>query len=153
MKNKLMAVALLCGLFLSTSCSSDDDGSSTSGPSVTEVVATVSSGTWRVTSYIDSGNDETNDFTGYNFTFGSSNLLVATNGTNTYSGTWSVTDSSSDDDSPSDDVDFNILFLEPANFADLSDDWDIQSRTSTKIVLRDVSGGNGGTDILTFEKN
>ena len=38
-------------------------------------------------------------------------------------------------------------------YMDLSDDWDIVERTDTKIRLQDVSGGNGGTDYLTFEKN
>jgi hypothetical protein len=52
-----------------------------------------------------------------------------------------------------DDLDFNIAFTAPANFLELTYDWDIQSRTDTKIELIDVSGGNGGTDYLTFEKN
>ena len=38
-------------------------------------------------------------------------------------------------------------------FEDLNDDWDFISQSSTKIELIDVSGGNGGTDYLTFEKN
>jgi hypothetical protein len=79
--------------------------------------------------------------------------LTATNGTNTFTGFWSVTSNNSNDDSPNNDLDFNILFASPANFEDLSDDWDIVSRTTTKIELIDVSGGNGGTDYLTFEKN
>ncbi|MFN7419673.1 MAG: hypothetical protein ACK5RV_02185, partial [Flavobacterium sp.] len=70
----------------------------------------------------------------------------------TYTGVWSVTDSNSNDDSM-DDLDFNIAFTTPANFLELTDDWDIQSRTDTKIELIDISGGNGGTDYLTFEKN
>jgi hypothetical protein len=79
-------------------------------------------------------------------------VLTATNGTLTHTGIWSVTDSNSNDDSM-DDLDFNIAFTTPANFLELTDDWDIQSRTDTKIELIDVSGGNGGTDYLTFEKN
>lgn len=79
-------------------------------------------------------------------------MLTASNGTTMYSGSWSVTDSNSNDDTLS-DLDFTILFTDPANFAALSDDWDIQSRTASKIELIDVSGGNGGTDYLTFEKN
>ena len=81
-------------------------------------------------------------------------MLTATNGTNSYSGTWSVTSSDdSNDDNPSSDLDFNILFSSPADFADLTDDWDIVTYSSTTISLRDVSGGNGGTDILVFTKN
>lgn len=142
--------------FTLTSCSDDDSTPANSNNgTVTEVVNTVTGGTWHVTSYVDSGNDETSHFTGYNFTFGGSNALTATNGTNTYTGTWSVNDSSNstDDDSPGSDIDFNIGFTAPANFADLTDDWDIQERTATKIKLVDVSGGNGGTDYLVFEKN
>ncbi len=59
---------------------------------------------------------------------------------------------SSPDGSTSGDIDFNIFFASPADFAELSDDWEIISHSATKIELRDVSGGNGGTDLLTFEK-
>jgi len=133
-------------------CSSDDNSSSSSS-NPNPVINTVNQGTWRVTSYIDSDTDETSHFTGYNFTFATGNVLTATNGTNTYTGSWSVTIDNSNDDNPSSDLDFNILFASPANFADLSDDWNIVSRTDTKVELIDVSGGNGGTDYLTFEKN
>ncbi|MFN7420853.1 MAG: hypothetical protein ACK5RV_08235 [Flavobacterium sp.] len=150
---KLKILMLLCLVFLvnvASMCSNDDDSSSSVNQ--TTVVNTVSSGTWRITLYNDSGTIKTNQFTGYNFTFGPSNVLTATNGTQTYTGVWSVTDSNSNDDSM-DDLDFNIAFTTPANFLELTDDWDIQSRTDTKIELIDVSGGNGGTDYLTFEKN
>ena len=145
---------LACVFIINTAstCSSDDsNSSSTTDP--TPIINTVTQGTWRVTYYFDTDTDETSDFAGYNFTFGSSNVLTATNGTNTFTGSWSVTSNNSNDDSPSNDLDFNILFASPANFEDLSDDWDIVSRTATKIELIDVSGGNGGTDYLTFEKN
>ena len=145
-------LSLIFMLNMASTCSGDDDNSSSAD--ATPVINTVTSGTWRVTYYFDTDTDETNHFTGYNFTFGGSNVLTATNGTNTYTGSWSViNDDSSDDDNPSGDLDFNILFSSPANFADLSDDWDILSRTATKIELIDVSGGNGRTDYLTFEKN
>ncbi|MCZ8170004.1 hypothetical protein [Flavobacterium sp.] len=150
---KLKILMLLCLVFLvnvASMCSNDDDSSSSVNQ--TTVVNTVSSGTWRITLYNDSGTIKTNQFTGYNFTFGPSNVLTATNGTQTYTGVWSVTDSNSNDDSM-DDLDFNIAFTTPANFLELTDDWDIQSRTDTKIELIDISGGNGGTDYLTFEKN
>ncbi len=151
MKRNSILAGLLCSFMLMTACSGDDSSSSANP---TPVINTVTQGTWRVTYYFDTDSDETNHFTGYNFTFGSGNALTATNGTDTYTGTWSVTaDNSSDDDNPSSDLDFNLAFSSPVNFADLTDDWDIVSRTDTKIELIDVSGGNGGTDYLTFEKN
>ncbi|MFN8237041.1 MAG: hypothetical protein U0T77_02635 [Chitinophagales bacterium] len=101
---------------------------------------------------MDKDEDKTSNFSGYNFTFGASNALTATNGVNNYSGTWSVTDSNSDDDSI-DDLDFNISFSAPVDFTDLTDDWEVMEHTSTKIKLKDVSGGSGETHYLTFEKN
>lgn len=153
MKKIFLISTVICLVASIFSCSSDDSGNSTTIPTQSEVVNTMNSGTWRITNYVDSGNNETNDFTGYNFTFNTNNVLMATNGTNEYIGVWSVTNDNSNDDSPSNDLDFNISFTGPEKFIELSDDWDIVSRTSTKLVLIDVSGGNGGTDNLTFEKN
>lgn len=143
-------------LFIATafsSCTDEDDTVVNNSVDPTPVINVVNNGTWRVTFYEDSSVDETSNFTGYNFSFGAGNVLTATNGTNTYSGTWSVTSDNSLDDSPSNDLDFNIAFAAPANFADLTDDWNIISYTATKIQLIHVSGGGGGTDYITFEKN
>lgn len=148
-------ILLLAGCLLLVAACSDDDSDSMNS-NATAVENTVKSGTWRITSYVDSGADETAHFTGYDFTFNSAGVLTASNGTNTYTGAWSVNNSdNSDDDSGhnSSDIDFNIAFGSPAGFADLTDDWGIAQRTGSKIVLEDISGGNGGTDILTFEKN
>jgi hypothetical protein len=138
-------------LNVASMCSSDDNSSSSQDP--TPVINAATQGTWRVTSYVDSGTDETNHFTGYNFTFSNGGVLTATNGSNTVTGTWSVLNDDSNDDSPSNDLDFNIGFTAPANFADLNDDWDIVTYSDTTISLIDISGGNGGTDTLVFTKN
>lgn len=146
------ALFLVFMLNIASTCSDDDVPSSTS-QDPTPVINSVNTGNWRVTFYEDSGNVETTNFTNFNFTFGSGNVLTASNGTTSYAGTWSVTSDNSGDDSPSNDLDFNIGFVAPPNFEDLTEDWNIISYTSTKIQLIHVSGGNGGTDYLTFEKN
>jgi hypothetical protein len=154
MRNLKLTPIMLCIFILNVAsmCSSDSSSSSSSDP--TPVINTANSGTWKITLYDDSGEIKTNNFTNYNFTFGTGNVLTASNGTNTYTGSWSVTSSdNSNDDNPDSDLDFNILFSSPANFADLSDDWDVVSYTANTITLIDVSGGNGGTDYLTFTKN
>ena len=141
-------------LFLSislTACSGDDEVDS-SNNSQLQIETNVIIDTWRITKFIDSGNDELNHFTNYNFTFLSNGIVTASNNINTYSGNWSVTKSNSSDNSLN-DLDFNILFLSPPDFEELSDDWHFISQSNTKIELIDVSGGNGGTDYLTFEKN
>jgi len=143
---------------MSSTCSSDDDDITTDNSVIiNEVTGIAITDSWRITSYIDSGQNETTDFTNYEFTFQSNGTITASNGTNEITGTWSVTDSnnSNDDSSSDDDIDFNINFNVATSsvFFDLNDDWDIVSYTSTTISLRDVSGGNGGTDTLVFQKN
>lgn len=154
-KIKLISVfALLFMLNVASTCSNDDNTPPQStSVDPTPVINTVNTGNWIVTLYNDSGNVETTNFSNYIFTFGPGNVLTAVNGGTTVTGTWSVTSDNSNDDSPSNDLDFNIAFSAPANFADLTDDWNIISYTATKIQLIHVSGGNGGTDYLTFEKN
>ena len=113
---------------MSSMCSNDDDGGSPNDNSleIAEIVTIAQSGTWRITNFNDSGQNETSDFNGYDFSFNADGSLVATNGSNSLTGTWSVTDdsNSSDDSSSDDDIDFNIFFPVPESndFEDLNDD-------------------------------
>ena len=115
----------------------------------------IQQGTWVVSSYIDNGNDETMDFTAFRFTFNQDGSLqvmdLSSSSTNQFPGQWSITDSNSNDDSI-DDLDFNVTFNVGNKLDDLTDDWDIVSQSETEIKLVDVSGGNGGTDYVTFTK-
>lgn len=144
-----MIIALVVSTIVACKKKSDDKGSSDA------VISTVKSetmqGTWRITKFVDSGDDGTASFNGYNFTFGNGSLS-ASNGSGTVMGNWSVTDSNSSDDSP-EDLHFNISISTGGSFDELTDDWHFISHSSTKIELIDQSGGNGGTDYLTFEKN
>ncbi len=156
---KISSVVLIALVMFA--CSSDDSNNNNNdnGNSADQVREIATNGTWRVSYFFDSDEDETSNFNGYTFTFGEDGMLTAIKGTTTVVGTWSVQDdssnSSSDDDGNStDDDDFNIFFPVPDtnDFEDLNDDWDIISVTANKIELTDVSGGNGGTDFLTFVK-
>lgn len=152
---KSYVLIMLTISLMSMQCSSDDDNNpADNSAEIQNVINTAGSGNWVITYFFDTDSDETSNYSGYEFTFGENGVLTASNGTNTYTGTWSVTDdsNSSDDSNDDDDIDFNISFMSPANFEELSDDWDIISHSSTKIELIDISGGNGGTDYLTFEK-
>ena len=140
-------------------CTNNSDDTSQANVSITavQVANFVQNGEWRITYFYDTDQDETSNFSGYSFSFNENGALVAVNGNTTVTGTWSITDnsqSSSDDDggSSDNDNDLNIFFASPDDFEDLSDDWDIISISEVKIELIDVSGGNGGTDYLTFEK-
>jgi hypothetical protein len=103
----------------------------------------LSGDSWVVGSYTDNGDDETADYNGYQINFDSNGTVVADNGT-PINGTWAVQSSG------------NKLILDFGTsfpFDEFNDDWDVISVTATQVVLQDVSGGNGGTDILIFEKN
>lgn len=107
----------------------------------------LTSGTWRITSFIDSGKDQTSNFSGYNFTFNSSGILTAVRDNSTITGSW---DTENDDD----DLKLYLAFLSPRIFEDLTEDWRITAEsTEAKLVLEHLSGGNGGTDYLTLVKN
>jgi len=157
--NSIITFAIAISLI---ACSKDESNTAVAdnGTSADGVTLTAQSGTWRITYFWDTDQDETDHFTGFVFTFNADGTLIAVKGNTTVNGIWSVVDgsgnSSSDDDGNStDDDDFNILFSVPASsdFDDLNDDWDIISVTENIIELIDSSGGNGRTDFLTFEKN
>lgn len=158
MKTSILKIAAMVMFMVTLGCEKSEDDNmmnNLSAAQITELKGIAASGTWTIAYYFDTDKEETAHFNGYTFTFNADGSLVATNGTTTVNGSWSVTDSdSSNDDSPDDsDVDFNIAFASPADFADLTDDWDIVEYTAVRIELIDISGGNGGTDKLVFEKN
>ena len=152
--NFLRTFLIIGLLFITMSCTTNDTIITDNSAAIQQVQNTAKSGDWRITNFNDSGTNKTANFTGFSFTFSDNNTITAVNGSTTVSGTWSVRDSnnSSNDDS-SNDIDFDISFASPRNFQDLTEDWSIVSSSNSKIDLKHVSGGNGGTDLLTFEKN
>ncbi len=162
MKTLKMLPVLASILMLTTAstCHSDDDSPAfydQNQIAITTVNNAVQQGNWRITYFYDTDHEETSNYNNYTFTFNSGGALTAANGSDSYTGSWSVTNShNGDDDSgnhSSSDIDFNILFSSPGNLEELSDDWHIVTYTANRIELIDVSGGNGGTDHLVFEKN
>lgn len=154
---QILCLMLLPVFVLGTACSDDDDATETNADiAIEQIYDRVTTGTWRITLYNDSGVDETSDYTDYTFTFEPDGKLLADNGMEAYAGIWSMTkdDDSSDDSSNDDnDIDFNISFSTPEVLVELTDDWDVNSWSDNRLELFDVSGGDGTTDLLTFEKN
>lgn len=142
MNNRVHTIIFLSIFFFS--CSRDNSTTPVITPAYVSNVVT--SGNWRVTLYVDSGQDETSHFSGYNFVFASGGSVVATKNGTSVSGTWSTLL----DDSQTKLV---LNFATPADFIEISDDWHVIEQTANLIRLEDVSGGNGGVDYLTFEKN
>lgn len=153
---KFLGLALTAMLFLLfTSCESSDDSDDMNEVGNTEEVkASLTAGSWEVALFEEDGVDQTSYFTGYSFVFEATGELIADNGETSISGAWSITsESNSDDDSSSDDdVDFKIYFASSAKFAEISEDWEIVSYSSSRIELKHVSGGDGSIDRLVLEK-
>jgi hypothetical protein len=148
MKQSITIILLaLLSVFL-PACSNDSDDLIID-PAIIE--NNLMTGTWRIDLFRDSGDDETNHFTGYSFSFNDNGVLIATNGGTTHIGTWSVTDNNSNDDSL-EDLDVNIFFATPADFQELSEDWGVVLYTDDRLELIHTSGGGGGTDNLHFVK-
>jgi hypothetical protein len=142
---------------LCMACDQKDDNDVQTSMSAQQIRSIVESSNWQVTYFYDTDHEETSNFSGYSFSFNEDGTLVAVNGNTTVTGSWSINDnsgSSSDDDgsSCSNDNDLIIFFESPEEFEDLTDDWDIISISNDQIELIDVSGGNGGTDYLTFNR-
>lgn len=131
MKNQLIRLSLFSVLFI-TACSRDNNNNSNP-----------SDGTWRVTLFTDSGNDETSDFSGYTFVFGTGGVLTVSGGSSK-TGAWSKTSS-----------DFNIDLGEKSDsnkpLGELTDNWDIISVSDTEIKLQDDNPASA--EFLTFKKN
>ena len=147
-KLKLISIlSLLFVLNVASMCSDDDDDTSSQVSNPTEITSTVTDGQWIVTLYKENDVVKTNNYSGYNFTFGTDSALSATNGTTTQSGDWSTYA-----DSGYTKLDMMFTALD-GPFEEISEDWNVISRTATKIELKHVSGGDGSSDYLTLEKD
>lgn len=101
-------------------------------------------GQWLVANYNDSGVDETTNYANWIFTFNTDGTVSAINNTTIY-GTWSAIIDSGQ-------LKMILDFGTQTPLDEFNDDWDVFDLDVDRIELKDVSGGNGDTDILVFEK-
>jgi hypothetical protein len=108
----------------------------------------ITEGNWIVTLFDEDGVVKTSEFSGYAFDFNVDGSLIASlSGAPDKTGTWnSTTDSGK--------VKIPIAFATETDgpFESISEDWKVLTATSAKIELQHISGGDGSTDLLTFEK-
>ncbi|MFV8326355.1 hypothetical protein [Flavobacterium sp. ZS1P14] len=116
------------------------------------VTIIVTDGTLKIDLYCDSDLNKTIDFKVLTFSFEENNLLIASDGTNTYNGTWSITDNNGYIDNFS-NLKFDISFTSPLNFVETIDPWEIIDQSSSTIKLHDVIYGDGEKDFSTFSQN
>ncbi|MCW3116220.1 MAG: hypothetical protein JWM28_302 [Chitinophagaceae bacterium] len=137
MKAILAAMILLSHVFFITACHKSVDAP---GGNPSQVAT---SGTWRVTLFTDSGNDETNNFAGYNFTFNGDGSLTAAKSGGITTGSWSSSSKFNIDLGPKSDNNKPL--------GELTHDWHIISVSSTEIKLGDDN--TASNEFLTFSKN
>ncbi len=118
-----------------------DNGGNNNGN--TGALATIlTDGVWVVGSYTEDSDDQTSNYSGYTINFNSDGTVIASNGT-PINGTWATQDS---------DSELIMDFGSTSPWDEFNDTWDVISVTNTQVEVRDVSGGNGGTDTLILNK-
>ncbi len=108
----------------------------------TQFETDLTTGNWYVTYYFHEY-DNTDYFSGYQFTFSSNGDAVAQNGSDTVLGEWDF----SGGDTPELELDFGDDFP----FDELDEDWEIIEATSEMIRLKYED--DEAVDYLTFERN
>jgi hypothetical protein len=142
MKKPYFIVTVIALLMTSLLWSCDDNSDSSPDNSA----PILKDGTWIITNFNEDGQDHTNYFSGYSFDFRDAGVVKASSGTNVISGIWIIRK-----DSGKTKLDLN--FGNIPKFEELNEDWEIVSQNSTKMDLKDVSGGDGDISFLTFQKN
>lgn len=130
--------------FIDDSIDDCDSSSGGSGGGSVDFVTTLTAGTWRITYFFDD-QDETSNYSGYNFTFNSSGTSLAIKNTTIINGTWSTYMDSGNQKM--------ILGFDGLTLDEIEDDWKVIEFTSSSIRLKHISGGDGSTDYLYFTKN
>lgn len=139
---KIAFAAFSLLLFASfASCTTNDDNSPGGNNNVTPAA-----GQWKVTYFFDK-KDETSNYTGYTFVFGTDGSLSASNGSQSWSGSWQT---GIDDSANKFLIDFTGTL--PSALAELEEDWRIISIQDNFMHFEHTSGGNGDTDVLKFTK-
>lgn len=132
------AIAFILMIQASCSRSNDDTGTNPNQQPI--------SGTWRVSLFTDSGNDETTDFNGYVFSFNAGGVLSVVKNGVTKTGTWSRNTSSNKFN-----IDLGAKVTGNLPLGELTDDWEIISITASEIKLTDDNPASA--EFLTFIKN
>ncbi|HET8803675.1 MAG TPA: hypothetical protein VFM72_03790 [Aequorivita sp.] len=123
----------------------EPNGGGGGGPDPQELRDILQDGTWYIEKYLNDGDDETSDFSGYDFTFLSNQNVLATNGSQNVNGIWIVTVTGQE-------LNFEFDMDSPINGAD-DDEYKVIQYTSTLVtfVTRDSDGNI--EDTLIFRKN
>lgn len=152
MKKRIFIPVLFCLFMLNVAsmCSSDENSNSTE---LDQINANLRTGTWRITTFNDNGNDNVSQFNNRVFTFNEDGTITVTLLGTTLVETSSYSVTSSNQNSQNTTMTYlNIGFESPSNLAILFGNWEIDSWSNSEIELHDPTGVNGGPINLVFTK-
>ncbi|WDF70206.1 hypothetical protein PQ465_07460 [Sphingobacterium oryzagri] len=147
MRNQLICTLIVAACsFFAIGCDKDDDYDR-QNEETAKVSVLLQVGTWKITRYKDNGTDRTALWSGYVFKFDSGNVLRATLGATTSTGSWSITA----DDDRTNDLDLNLFFANATDLRSINEEWDIINYNENRIEVAD-DYGDVDEDLLVFEK-
>ncbi|SRX54410.1 hypothetical protein AEQU1_01420 [Aequorivita sp. CIP111184] len=123
----------------------EPNGGGGGGPDPQELRDILQSGTWYVEKYLDDGDDETSDYSGYDFTFFSNQNIFATNGSQNVNGIWIVTVTGQE-------LNFELDMDSPINGAN-DDEYKALQYSSTSVTFVTKNSDGNIEDTLIFKKN
>ena len=127
-------------ILLSEDDCDDDDGTDF------EFVQILTAGNWIVDSFIDEGDDQTNDWANYVLKFNADGSLTASNGNTELSGTWHA-------DTDDGELELTIQLIAGNPFDDINEDWTVKQYDSSLIKLEDEDDQEPGElKTLTLKK-
>ena len=139
----VLLIAIIVPVIIS--CANDDNKNT-----VDDIEDTLQEGSWKVAYFYHSSEDKTQNYAGYNFVFSEDIVVTVTKGTDTYSGSWFISKSTSDADLFSNI--FKLSLESPEVLIQLNGDWKVMENTGKFLMLKDDSKGDSAINHLTFEK-
>lgn len=146
---RIIFPVLLAAIALLVTCSNDQNTIQPDSPSATqELTDVLVEGTWVITLFIDDGDDDTDYFEGYTFSFQPGGDVVATSSQTgqDIQGTWQVR---SDDGRAELWLNFSTGDYE---FRELNEDWYLIEASADRIRLEYDYDDDDDIYLLTFER-
>lgn len=124
-------------------CDEDDDDDHNDDDIDEEALTNIiTDGEWIITYFFDDGKDATPDYKQFTFTFGITGAFTVKTTTTQFEGDWEIRD---------DDGKTELrLDIDEDSIESLEENWKVMNFSSTRIKLRNSSGGN--PTYLTFER-
>ena len=143
-------LSILLTLIIFSSCNSDDDAMNTNDNAPNGNITTTIPGIYTITTFNVDGEDRSNQYNGFTFTYNAEGGVTAQNDLLSEVGSWTYATVEANAELTEN---LNLTFNGQEPFTDLNRTWDIDNTISTSIMLSAFnSSGDNTRDFLTFTK-